>query len=159
MAEISNLLANTIYKNKAIKVRLYFKDRRVETYFVIPKKNVFTIGSRSFTYNPEDLLLEKGFPTYTYNADDPTPVPIFLNPLDWNGSSVNTIDFHLAIEEKVAHNILNNLTKEAQPLNISVVMGIITIGIISGGIYYLYTLLQQVLINLDKINSIIGIGG
>lgn len=159
MAEISSFLAKTIYKNQAIKVRLYYKDRRVETHYVLPKKNILTIGERSFTYNPEDLFLESGVPTFTYNADDPTPVPVFLNPLDWKISSVNTLDFHLAIEEKVAHNILNNISKDKQPINISILIGFLTIGVLGAGMYYLYTLVETILANLDNINDFIGLGG
>lgn len=100
---MSNFIVKTFYRSKAVKAIITYPDKRVKTFWVVPKGHTITIGNNTFNINKEDFYLHKGIPTYFYNTNNTEPVNVITEAQ----SKITPDDYNVAISSAVARDFRN----------------------------------------------------
>jgi hypothetical protein len=148
--------AKYFHSNKAVKVIVFSKDKRVKTYYVKPDNNTVEVESKTYTLNDQDWFISEGFPTYIFNDRDAEP----QNPLNPKVRSLMTADdFNVAISSKVARDIFDASSSKMDTGTLGLIISIITlIGV--GAVGYLltenFTQLSQTITEIREVLRLIG---
>lgn len=148
--------AKYFQNNKAIKVIVFSKDKRVKTYYAKPYNNTVEVESKTYTLNDQDWFISEGFPTYIFNDRDAEP----QNPLNPKVRSLMTADdFNVAISSKVARDIFDASNSKMDTGTLGLIISIITlIGV--GAVGYLLTenfaQLSQTITEIREVLRLIG---
>jgi len=144
---MSQFLIKTFNKSKAVKLIIVFNDRRMKTYYAVPKDGVVTINGLSLVINNRDYLISKGFPTYIYEEDNINPKSLYSNKQsDLTPTELNTI-----MESKVAKEILAASEKKWDTSTFAMLLSFATV-VVVGWVAY-----NQYQINIETMQKLVEI--
>lgn len=111
-----NLLVNP---NRAFKVYMFHKDKRITKHIVYPKGSKFKLRGNGYIINPDRVFFEKKTPCSIYSFATAEPV----NPLIIDQTSeLSAQDFYNAIEATVVQEIIRSTGKVDNTILLAVVL-------------------------------------
>jgi len=110
-------------KTKAIKVILFTEDKRMQTYWVIPKGDQVTAAGRTFLLNDQDFTLSNNVPTYLFNFKTTSP----MNPLTMKAETMSPARLKTALDAKVAEEIFASVDQKMNIKTLVILFGIINL--------------------------------
>lgn len=137
---MSNFIVKTFYRSKAVKAIITYPDKRVKTFWVVPKGHTITIGNNTFNINKEDFYLQKGIPTYFYNTNNTEPVNVITEAQ----SKITPDDYNVAISSAVAREIFETSGGNKNPGLISLIFSILATALSGGAVYLVVELTKKV---------------
>lgn len=148
------IIARTFYKNRYIKIKVFFTEKRMRTYYVLPSaENTVTItengGDFTFTIDTECVIYENGEPVYYYNSVCPYPAKFNLDEKEYDMIQYNPIELNSAIETNVIKDLIKSFKKE-EKLSLGVLLSIITFLATLGVGYYLYTQIENLRLLIEQ---------
>jgi len=69
--------AKTFHRNEYVKIKVAFGDKRVKTYYGVPKGNILTVSGKSFTIDQQFAVFENRVPTYYFNFESTNPLDFY----------------------------------------------------------------------------------
>lgn len=147
--------------NRAFKVYMCHKDRRITSHIVLPTDGKFSLKGNGYIINPERIFFEKKMPCAIYSISIAEPI----NPLDINEKShLSSQDFYNAIESTVVQDIIrstgkidNNLLMAVVGTGVLVMVAVIFVAFYLQGI--IATQSQQIAFLQQTIESLKAAGG
>jgi hypothetical protein len=110
-------------KTKAIKVILFTEDKRMQTYWVIPKGDQVSVAGRTFLLNDHDFTLSNNVPTYLFNFKTTSP----MNPLTMKAETMSPARLKTALDAKVAEEIFASVDQKMNIKTLVILFGIINL--------------------------------
>ena len=149
-------LKKLLNKKRVVKIIIYAPDRRIHTFYEIPKDNRVSIKDKLYIINADDFYLDKELiPTYLYQQDSTEPI----NPQDMKKSLLSPTEYGLALKTHVAKDILDATKGGMDLATLSVIISAVTLVITGVGLYMLYKNVSVVSQNVTKIQDLIKIIG
>lgn len=142
--------------NRAFKVYMCHKDRRITSHIILPKDGKFSLRGNGYVINPERIFFEKKMPCAIYSFSVAEPI----NPLDINEQSrLSSQDFYNAIESTVVQDIIRSTGKIDNTLLMAIVgMGVVSVIAVMMVAYYLQGTIaaqsQQILLLQQTIDAL-----
>jgi hypothetical protein len=145
----------TFYKSRAIRATIIYPDKRIRLHWALPVGDTVQIGKMAYKINNEDVLIQKGIPSYIFRSDRPEPI----NPFALAKSVMTAEDFNVAISAKVASEILAVTSGKMDPGLLAIAGGILaTLAIIGVG-YWLSTILESMTERIAELERLIKLLG
>lgn len=139
-------------KKKAIRVLIFTPDKKVIEHVVLRDSKSFDIGERKYTIEPDKVHYFKGSPFLAYVEDNLQAI----NPNKLEGSSISAEEYYSAINQNIVQQIMRYATKGDQKLINTILIGSgATIGILGVGMYYLFSKIQELSVQLLELKAII----
>jgi len=154
------------YKSKCIKVIIVDVNKRLNSYIVKKDDNdFFSIGNRTYAVSHEAVYISKGIPAYIYYYDNPSAVtqeelayqqmPVDLKETKLR-PEVSSADFYNAIEETLLAKIIRYAEDgDKKIINAIYIMGFINLMVVAGATYFLFTMIEKILIFIEENEAII----
>lgn len=149
-------LRTWLIRKKVVKAVIYQSDKRIKTYYQIPKDNTITINKKTFIINDDDFYLDKdNIPTYLYQHNSTEPI----NPHDLKKSVLTPDYYNTAINSHVARDIFEATKGGMDLATLSLVVSVITLAVSGIGLYMVYKNLGEISQQVNKINEMIKLIG
>ncbi len=129
---MKNTFNKLFRKNEVVKIILLNVDKRIKTYYVIPKGKDINIKDNTYQLDDKNFFLDsKGYITYVFSYKNVLPYDIDSQKF----GDITPADMNVALESRVASEIFKSTTKE-QPLQtiIYVLIGVVILGLLA--VYY-----------------------
>jgi len=158
-----NLLFN---KSKCIKAIVVDTNKRVKIYIIrVDDSPYFKINERTYVINFNSVFLSKGLPTYFYYIDNPNSISKrelskHREPLSPEEASrkieVSSSELYTAIEETISAKIIRYAEDgDKRIINTILLMGGSNLLAIAGGMYFLYTQLEKIILFIAENEGLI----
>ena len=149
---LKNHLVLFFKKKKALRILLFTPDKRVIETVVLRDSKSFNIGERKYDIEPEKVHYYKGTPFLAYKEDSVSAI----DPNNLKDSSISAEEYYSAINQNIVLQIMRYATKGDQKILNTILIGAgASIGILGAGLYFLYTKVQELSIQLIELQSLI----
>lgn len=147
----------TFQKSKAIRAIIHYPDKRVRTFWAIPKEDLITIDGRTYRCNTEiDYYnIWEGIPTFTYAVDKIEPIRLD----NQKASLMTTNEFNVALNNKIVRDIFSSTDKKLDPVTITLIALFVMIGLVGFAIWKFNEQLDIIKKMIENIYNYLGIGG
>ena len=152
---MNKTIAKIFYKNKFIKVRVIFENKTAREFYTIPLDDVVTLKKEElvFNVNHENLILENGIPTYTYNYLSTEPCNLY--DIEEDLIIYKPSKSYLAIYSSVLQKLFKDFNK-GDNLDIKTLLPLIFNLIVGGGVYYLLNkVLQIIIVRIEELKTLL----
>lgn len=142
-------------KNKAVKLIIFTEDKRMKTYWVLPKGDQVTANGRTFLLNDKDFTLSNNVPTYLFNFKTTSP----MNPLTMKADSMPPSRLKTALDAKVAEEIFASVDQKMNIKTLVILFGFLNVvgfGLIAYFGIEQIGILQEQIARLQKLIELIG---
>ena len=139
-------------KKNSVRILIFTPDKRVIERVVLRDSKSFNIGERKYTIEAEKVHYFKGTPFLAYNEDSIEAI----NPNNLEESSISAEEYYSAINQNIVLQIMRYATKGDQKiLNMILIGAGSTIGILGAGLYFMYTKIQELGVELIELKALI----
>ena len=153
-------------KSKCIKVIIVDTNKRVKTYIIrVDDRPYFKVSERTYVINFNSVFMSGGIPTYFYYIDNPNSISKrelskHQQPLSPEEASrkidVSSSELYTAIEETISAKIIRYAEDgDKRIINTIFLMGGINLLAVAGGMYFLYTQLEKIILFIAENEGII----
>ena len=153
-------------KNSIVKCLLLLPDRRIKTFYAIPKNKVIQYGGMAFIVNEKDFFMSKNTPTYIYDINNVEPKekdnkiePSEMYDKKTLNNVMSPVDFDTAISARVAKEIFEVTSNKMDKNTINIMLTIGAIGIIAVVGYMLSKKMDTILEAIENIKNLLELIG
>ena len=147
----TNVRNKTLNRGRCVRVMVVYKDKRIRSFYRIPKGNTITADGRTYSINEKDVLNTKGIPTYLYVTERAEPLDVY----DVQKSNVSPEELNIAINSRVASEILDSMGGRLSAQAVVMIMGFLTLGVLAVFGYLLYTELGTLAEQINEVREIL----
>ena len=149
---IKDNLTLLFMKKKSLRILLFTPDKRVIETVVLRDSKSFNIGERKYNIEPDKVHYFKGVPFLAYVEDSIEAI----DPNKLENSSISAEEYYSAINQNIVLQIMRYATKGDQKLINTILIGSgATIGILGAGLYYLFTKIQELSLQIIELYALI----
>lgn len=149
---LKNHLVLFFKKKKSLRVLLFTSDKRVIETVVLRDSESFNIKERKYDIETNKVHYFKGTPFLAYKEDNPSAI----DPSNLQASNISAEVYYSAINQNIVLQIMRYATKGDQKILNTILIGAgASIGILGAGLYFLYTKVQELSIQLIELQSLI----
>lgn len=139
-------------KKRSLRILIFTPDKRVIEKVALRDSKSFDIGERKYTIESDKVHYFKGVPFLAYKEDNIEAI----DPNNLTESSISAEEYYSAINQNIVQQIMRYATKGDQKILNMILLGSgASIGILGAGLYFLYTKVQELSIQIIELQNFI----
>lgn len=150
----SQWMIKKFHKKKAIRVFIYYPDRKIRLYWAIPKSDIVTVNGKAYNCDASRFYftMHNRIPTFTYLVDRPEPLTI--DDLK-NSPVMSSEEYNVAVNNRVIKEIFNSADKKMD-LVTAVIVGMVAVVLVVGiAGFFVYKEIESLKTSLDEIRTLL----